>query len=175
MLLAPHFAALEHGPLHRFADWPNRELPQVAAGVYTIWREASLIYAGHAGRAVAGAREGHRTGLADRLHHHASGRRSGDQFCVYVCDRLVLQTLRPADLAAVAAGALLLDDYVHVYVRDHLTYRETVTPTVAEARAVEDAVRGGALTVGAPFLNPLPALVRPPREVRCAEIRARDV
>ena len=35
-------------------------------------------------------------GVRDRLDSHRSGRRSGDQFAVYVCDRLVLQTLSQA-------------------------------------------------------------------------------
>ena len=34
-------------------------------------------------------------GLYSRLNSHALGWRSGDQFCVYVADRLVLPTLTP--------------------------------------------------------------------------------
>ena len=43
---------LEDGPVYRFHDWPNLLLPDVAAGVYIIWREEVLIYAGMAGRQV---------------------------------------------------------------------------------------------------------------------------
>jgi hypothetical protein len=28
---------LETGPLHRFRDWPNEQVPKRAAGVYTVW------------------------------------------------------------------------------------------------------------------------------------------
>jgi hypothetical protein len=43
-------------------------------------------------------------GLHTRLHSHFSGRRSGDQFCVYVADLLVLPGLTPADIEDVSAG-----------------------------------------------------------------------
>jgi hypothetical protein len=31
---------------HRFADWPNAEVPAVAAGVYVVWDGDKLIYCG---------------------------------------------------------------------------------------------------------------------------------
>jgi hypothetical protein len=40
----------------------------------------------------------------NRLASHASGRRSGDQFCVYVADRLVMPELTSDGLEAIAAG-----------------------------------------------------------------------
>jgi hypothetical protein len=81
---------LEHGPLHRFADYATLTdvIPGSGAGVYTIWDDAGgLVYTGIAGRNPAGK------GLASRLRSHASGRRSGDQFCVYVADHYVLPEL----------------------------------------------------------------------------------
>ena len=32
------------GPVFRFADWPNDQVPRRAAGVYTIWRHEQFIY-----------------------------------------------------------------------------------------------------------------------------------
>jgi len=29
---------------HRFADWPNDDIPAIAAGVYAIWGERTPIY-----------------------------------------------------------------------------------------------------------------------------------
>lgn len=66
--------SLVEGPVYLSRDWPNPAVPKVAAGVYTIWQGSELIYAG----------------LYSRLSSHWAGRRSGDQFCVYVADRLVL-------------------------------------------------------------------------------------
>ena len=34
----------------KFKNWPNSKLPQVAAGVYVIWHDDQLIYAGISGR-----------------------------------------------------------------------------------------------------------------------------
>ncbi len=62
---------LEHGPLHRFAEYPTLAgiIPSSGAGVYTIWDdEGGLVYAGIAGRNPSGK------GLASRLRSHANGR-----------------------------------------------------------------------------------------------------
>jgi hypothetical protein len=168
-----HLQELECGEAHRFSAGAHPDTPRVCCGVYTVWDGSALIYVGHAGRAVDGATGQRRTGLADRLHHHSTGRRSGDQFCVYVADRLVLPALSEADLTDVANGHLLLDDFVYVYVQDRLSYRVTITPDVLVARAVEDAARSGELVAGKPALNPLPALRRPPRTAIAAQIRLR--
>jgi len=40
---------LAHGPLHRFADWPNPDVPDAAIGVYTVWRGDELVYVGISG------------------------------------------------------------------------------------------------------------------------------
>ena len=45
-----------------------------------------------------------------RLASHASGRRSGDQFLIYVCDRLVLPRLGNR-IGEIAGGALSLGDW----------------------------------------------------------------
>ena len=153
---------LKDGPVYRFHDWPNPLLPDVAAGVYTIWREEVLIYAGMAGRGfTAEIISGHRAakvknkGLRSRLESHWSGRRSGDQFCVHLADRLVLSTLSSEQIAAVAAGELKLDALVRVYVHENLTYRFCELPDSKSAEALEREVRRGALRAGQPFLNPL--------------------
>jgi hypothetical protein len=43
---------LETGPLHRFQDWPNEQVPKRAAGVYTIWDGDQLLDVGMSGRAM---------------------------------------------------------------------------------------------------------------------------
>ena len=100
----------------RFADWPDGRVPRRAAGVYTVWRGAEFLYAGMSGRGAQRedfvAQPGQRAaamGLWTRLNSHASGRRSGDQFNIYVCDRFVVPALTAGQQRQVADGRLLLD------------------------------------------------------------------
>jgi hypothetical protein len=113
---------LETGPLHRFRDWPNQQVPKRAAGVYTVWEGDRLLYVGMSGRAMTAedleVSEGGRVvakGLWTRLNSHASGRRSGDQFCVYVCDRFAVPGLIPSQQQQLAAGILSLDSLIRAF------------------------------------------------------------
>ena len=45
-------ATLGSGPEYRFADWPNPEVPNWRAGVYTVWDGDLLVYVGMAGRGL---------------------------------------------------------------------------------------------------------------------------
>jgi hypothetical protein len=51
-------------------------------------------------------------GLHTRLHSHFSGRRSGDQLCVYVADRLVLENLTANDIENISGGRHQMDAHV---------------------------------------------------------------
>ena len=155
---------LSNGPLHAFATWPNAAVPRIAIGCYSIWRDEQLVYVGVAGRALDPAKvatlrqkKGRPRGLYDRLKSHASGRRSGDQFCVYVCDRLVLPTLDESAISSIAIAELALDSVTRNFIRDHLAYRFTETTSYRDALELERAIQRGALPAGPPMLNPLPA------------------
>jgi hypothetical protein len=156
-----HLAGLAACDAIPFAAWPDARVPSAAAGVYTIWRGPQLVYVGMAGRSLdeaairQHAENGSRKGLADRLNSHASGRRSGDQFCVYVADRLVLPAMTAADLEFVGRGELSLDARVREFVRRELQFRFVVVRDGAEARELERVVRAGGLPAGKPLLNPL--------------------
>jgi len=41
---------LEHGTLCSFFEWPNPEIPDVTAGLYSVWRQHNFIYVGMSGR-----------------------------------------------------------------------------------------------------------------------------
>ena len=153
---------LETGPLHRFQDWPHEQVPKRAAGVYTVWDGERLLYVGMSGRAMTAedleVSDGGRVvakGLWTRLNAHASGRRSGDQFCVYVGDRFVVPELSPSQRQQLAAGTLSLDSLIRSFVRERLAYRFVVTADGTEAAELEGVVRRGGLSVGKPYLNPL--------------------
>jgi hypothetical protein len=67
-------------------DWPNKAVPKVAAGAYSIWMGEQLVYVGMSGRSateeklVAARAKKKASGLRTRLASHWKGRRSGDQF-----------------------------------------------------------------------------------------------
>ena len=56
-------AELRDGPLYRFADWPNPEVPNGRIGVYTVWGGDELIYVGKGGRAVGPKRRHQRASI----------------------------------------------------------------------------------------------------------------
>jgi hypothetical protein len=158
-------AALHTGPLYRFEGWPNPDVPAVAIGLYTIWRRDEFIYVGLAGRSseavLLGARTvGRACGLRDRLRSHASGRRSGDQFSVYIADRFVLPALTREQIDSIAHGRVAFETLVRDYIHKHLAYRFFVLPDLSaeaqrEARELERVIRRGETPMGLPLLNPL--------------------
>ena len=158
MSLSVQLAAdLSRGPAYSFADWPNPSVPMFGAGVYTIWhRDGRFIYVGMSGRGITAetARRNTPQGIYTRLQSHASGRRSGDQFCVYVADRLVLPTLSQDDITPIASGRHQMDAFVRRYIHENLSYRFVILPDGAAAYTIEAAIKSGGWEHGHPLLNP---------------------
>src|SRR5258708_23167105 len=152
-----HVAELSRGAAYSFADWPNPSVPAFGAGVYTIWHnDGRFIYVGMSGRGMTAETKRRNTpqGIYTRLQSHASGRRSGDQFCVYVADRLVLPTLSQEDITAIASGRHQMDAFVRRYIHENLTYRFAMLPDGAAAYGIEAAIKIGAWEHGRPLLKP---------------------
>lgn len=151
---------LQNGPLSRFKDWPNPDVPSVCAGIYTVWDGDDFLYAGMAGRKLTrqAIENGHvstkEQGLRKRLAAHAAGQRSGDQFSVYVADRFVLKSLSGTQIGKIAAGTLSFDRLVRQYIHERLNYRWLKMPDDGTAFQLEQAIRNGALPAGLPLLNP---------------------
>lgn len=148
---------LASGPIFAFADWPNSALPAFGAGVYTIWhKDGRFIYVGMSGRGITSETAPRKTpyGIYTRLQSHASGRRSGDQFCVYVADRFVLPALSQDDVNDIASGRHQMDAFVRRYIHENLCYRFVVLQDGVAAYAVEAAIRSGHWEYGRPVLNP---------------------
>ena len=154
-------AELRDGPLYRFADWPNPAVPNGRIGVYAVWHDDQLVYVGMAGRAIgpevadSEAASGRLTGIRSRLASHASGRRSGDQFCVYVFDRLILATLSREQIDGAARGQLSLDGLTRQLIRHSLSYRFAFLQDAATTRAVEKQIQREGLVGEPPLFNPL--------------------
>jgi hypothetical protein len=143
--------ALRDGPAHRFSEFASLRdvVPRVGAGVYTIWDDGGgLVYVGIAGRNPSG------TGLASRLRSHASGRRSGDQSCVYVADHYVMPELSRDQIEAIRDGELSMDALVRACIHDRFVFRFTGADDYAAAMRVENRVKQGALG-RPPRLNPI--------------------
>jgi hypothetical protein len=153
-------AELRDGPLYRFADWPNPAVANGMIGAYTVWQAEQLVYAGMAGRDlspgtdISEAASGKPTGIRGRLASHASGRRAGDQFCVYVFDRLVLPALSRQQIEGAARGQLSLDRLTRELIRQSLSYRFTLLPDAATAWEVETKIQREGITSQLPLLNP---------------------
>ena len=150
-------ADLAHVAAYSFRDWPNSAVPTFGAGVYTIWHQDSrFIYVGMSGRGITSETLKRNTpqGLYTRLQSHASGRRSGDQFCVYVADRLVLPTLPQDDIAEIVSGLHQMDAFVRRYIHENLLYRFVMMPDGPAAYTVEAAIKSGQWEYGRPLLNP---------------------
>jgi hypothetical protein len=150
-------AELSRGTAYSFSDWPNPSVPKFGAGVYTIWdKDGRFTYVGMSGRGMTDKtiRRNTPQGLYTRLQSHASGRRSGDQFCVYVADRLVLPTLSQTDIADIASGRHSMDAFVRRYIHENLSYRFVMVRDGAAAYGLEAMIKGGEWEHGRPLLNP---------------------
>src|SRR5262249_36270127 len=153
-----HVTELSRSVAYSFASWPNPSVPTFGAGVYTIWHnDGRFVYVGMSGRGITTETIRRNTphGIYTRLKSHASGRRSGDQFCVYVADRLVLPTLSQEDIAAIALGRHQMDAFVRRYIHENLCYRFVMLADGAAAYAIEAAIKSGVWGHGRPLLNPL--------------------
>ena len=140
----------------KFKTWPNPNIPQVAAGVYVIWYGEELLYAGMSGREIEKAvKDGKKKyGLVTRLASHASGRLSGDQFCVYVANRIVIPELKQSQLNKFRDGTVTLDQMTKKFIRTKLEYQYLLVECSQDAYDLENYCRSGAIFNRKPTLNP---------------------
>lgn len=135
---------LNQQPVRAFADWPNKDVPKDKPGVYLIYQVNDLKYVGMASANLNG-----------RLNQHALGKRSGDQFCVYVGDRLVMPKLGIDQMKGVFSGEYSLDDAIKEFVRSQLSYRYLLVADDPTARALEKHGLAIAKGQGSDLLNSL--------------------
>jgi hypothetical protein len=155
-LKAEQFDEKQFSPRYRFAEWPNLDVPVLAAGVYAIWDGDTPICCGMSGRELEKAQSGQRKkyGLITRLNSHASGRLSGDQFCVYVANRLVIPALQSEQLSKFASGELTLDRLTKTHIHSRLDYQFVIVSSSRQAYELEMEARDGSLFGSKPLLNP---------------------
>lgn len=152
----------DFSPRTWFRNWPNEEIPRWSRGVYVIWDGDELIYCGMSGkqleekiRAIEEGRAKDRPlGLRNRLAAHASGRLSGDQFCVYVANRIVIPSITDADKIEFAAGTLRLDHVTKQWINDRYEYQYLLVDSDAATYELENRLKAGHYFGGKPLLNP---------------------
>ena len=88
------------------------------------------------------------------MRSHASGRRSGDQFCVYVADHYVLPELTRDRIEAIRDSQLSMDGLVRQKIHTSFAFRFVTVPDYATGIQVENAIKNGKLGAGRPRLNP---------------------
>ena len=132
-------------------------MPNVAAGVYAIWHGDLLIYCGMSGRELekAIASKKARYGLVTRLESHSRGRLSGNQFCVYIANRIVIPSLKPDQLIRFASGSITLDSLTKQHIKKHFDYQYAVLDNSRAAYELEVQCRNGAVFGKKPLLNPV--------------------
>jgi hypothetical protein len=79
--------------------------------------------------------------LFTRLNSHAAGRRSGNQFCVYVCDRFVLGQLSEAQIVDISEDRVSLDELIRAFIHSHLSYRLVTLQTSDQAFTLETLIK----------------------------------
>ena len=77
------------------------------------------------------------------MQQHANGSRSGDQFCLYVADRIILGTLNKTDIREITDGVQSIDKRVMKYVRERYAFRYFVTSNGREAKEIETDIKEG--------------------------------
>jgi len=143
----------------RFSDWEavGKAVP-FAPGIYTVWRDDQLVFAGIAGTGKKGR------GLRGHLAEHARGLRGRDKFSVQVFDHFVLPALTSRQIRAAAAGELSLDAVTAQFIGNELSFA-VVPLDIVTAALVEQQIRAGGWRYGAPLLGALQPEPNEDREV----------
>ena len=141
----------------KFKNWPQKNFPAVAAGIYLIWDRQTLLYVSTAGKELDKAlRSGkNKFGLITRLNSHASGRATGDQFCSLLSNRIVIPSLKSSQLNKFREGSITLDQMTKKYIQTNVEYQYLLVENFQDAIDLEDYCRRGIIFGTKPLLNPL--------------------
>ena len=142
----------------KFKNWPKNNFPAVAAGIYVIWDEQTLLYVSVAGKDLDKAQKAGKTkfGLITRLNSHASGRAANDQFCSLLANRIVIPALTSVQLSRFRDGSITLDQMTKKHIRANLEYQYLVVDNFQDAVDLEGHCRRGTIFAIKPLLNPEP-------------------
>ena len=133
-----------------FSEDPRRHVPNSGSIIYSVWdKDEKFIYIGISGLQKTLEK---RSPLS-RMISHASGRRSGDQFCIYIHDFYVVPELVEKGQYTPSIG--VLDKLTKDFIQINLTYRfvgfEADNSDVI-VRRLETKIKSGAFGFS-PYLN----------------------
>ena len=131
-----------------FKEDPKHHIPEYGSIMYSIWnKDEQFIYIGVAGTQTNGEKK-----PRSRIKAHRSGKRSGDQFCVYVHDYYVIPSLLDKGIYEPIRGAL--DQLTKEYIHNNFSYRFKLFEkgiSSIQIKSLENQIKKGIF--GKPFLN----------------------
>ena len=134
-----------------FRDDCRKHIPTTGSVIYTVWnQENDFIYVGISG--LQNSLE--KRNPQSRIQSHTRGRRSGDQFCVYVHDFYVIPEI--VKKSAYEFSRRDLDRRTKAYIQRNLSYRFKSfqnEDSVKIVRNLEKEIKKGIFTYNPPILN----------------------
>jgi len=141
----------ERSPLLTFSSESIKRIPEFGSILYTVFLDRSeFIYVGIGGLAGSNART---RDPRSRIRQHIQGRRSGDQFCVYIQDFYVIPDLIGSDYTPQKG---YLDELVRGFIQSRLTFRFVVFQTDDSdqiVRRLEREIQSGQHLNQRPIIN----------------------
>ena len=139
-------------PSISFGDDYSKHVPSYGSIIYTVWDlDEKFIYVGIGGTQKKPVRE---RNPRSRIKKHSSGRRSGNQFCIYVQDFFVLPNIIGSGTYEPKRG--YLDNLTKKFLHEQLRYRVKAFQTedsVRIVRSLEGKIKKGAFGFPPPLLN----------------------
>mgnify|MGYP003873765951 CR=1 FL=1 len=138
-------------PLRQFTTSNVNDIPSWGSIIYTVFLDSTeFIYVGIGGLSGKTAQD---RNPRSRIMQHSQGRRSGDQFCIYIQDFFVIPQLIGKDYTPKKG---YLDQLTKEFIQSRLTYRYLVIQTEdsdVEVRRIERELQRDMHGHGSPRLN----------------------
>lgn len=138
-------------PLRHFSTGNVTEIPSWGSIIYTVFLDQSqYIYVGIGGLAGKTAND---RNPRSRILQHSQGRRSGDQFCIYIQDFYVIPELIGSKYTPKKG---YLDQLTKDFIQSRLSYRYLVVQTEDSdqvVRRLERELQRNEHGYGVPLLN----------------------
>jgi hypothetical protein len=137
--------------LRQFSTRNVTDIPSWGSIIYTVFLDKTeYVYVGIGGLSGATVKE---RNPRSRIIQHSQGRRSGDQFCIYIQDFYVIPQLVGQDYTPKKG---YLDQLTKEFIQSRLTYRYLVVQTEdshAVVRKLERELQSDVHGFGLPKLN----------------------